>query len=33
MLYSPTAPRAEFDMTLFWSVLLLLALGLAIDDE
>ena len=28
MLYSPTAPRAEFDMTLFWSVLLLLALGL-----
>jgi cell division protein FtsW len=28
MLYSPTAPRAELDMTLFWSVVLLLALGL-----
>ena len=28
MLYSPAAPRAELDMTLFWSVALLLALGL-----
>ena len=28
MLYSPTAPRAELDMTLFWSVVLLLSLGL-----
>jgi cell division protein FtsW len=28
MLYSPGAPRAEFDQTLFWSVLLLLAIGL-----
>ena len=28
MLYSPTAPRAEIDMTLFWSVVLLLSLGL-----
>ena len=28
MLYSPTAPRAELDMTLFWSVALLLSLGL-----
>ena len=28
MLYSPAEPRAELDMTLFWSVALLLALGL-----
>ncbi len=28
MLYSPTSPRAELDMTLFWSVVLLLSLGL-----
>ncbi len=28
MLYSPAAPRAELDMTLFWSVVLLLSLGL-----
>ena len=28
MLYSPTAPRGELDMTLFWSVVLLLSLGL-----
>ena len=28
MLYSPTLPRAELDMTLFWSVVLLLSLGL-----
>ena len=28
MLYSPTAPRAELDMTIFWSVALLLSLGL-----
>ena len=28
MLYSPAAPRAELDMTLFWSVALLLSLGL-----
>ena len=28
MLYSPTAPRADLDMTLFWSVVLLLSLGL-----
>ena len=28
MLYSPTTPRAELDMTLFWSVALLLSLGL-----
>ncbi len=28
MLYSPATPRAELDMTLFWSVALLLALGL-----
>ena len=28
MLYNPTAPRAELDMTLFWSVALLLSLGL-----
>ena len=28
MLYSPTAPRAELDMSLFWSVVLLLSLGL-----
>ena len=28
MLYSPTAPRAELDLTLFWSVVLLLSLGL-----
>ncbi len=28
MLYSPTSPRAELDMTLFWSVVLLLAIGL-----
>ena len=27
MLYSPTTPRAELDMTLFWSVALLLSLG------
>ena len=28
MLYNPAAPRAELDMTLFWSVALLLSLGL-----
>ena len=28
MSYSPTAPRAELDMTLFWSVALLLSIGL-----
>ena len=28
MLYSPTAQRAELDLTLFWSVVLLLSLGL-----
>ena len=28
MLYSPAAPRSELDMTLFWSVVLLLSLGL-----
>jgi cell division protein FtsW len=28
MLYSPTAPRAELDLALFWSVVLLLAIGL-----
>lgn len=28
MFYSPTAPRAELDLTLFWSVVLLLSLGL-----
>ncbi len=28
MLYNPTLPRAELDMTLFWSVVLLLSLGL-----
>lgn len=28
MLYNSTAPRAELDMTLFWSVALLLSLGL-----
>ena len=28
MLYSPAAPRAEFDLAIFWSVLLLLAVGL-----
>ena len=28
MLYSPTMPRAELDITLFWSVVLLLSLGL-----
>ena len=28
MLYNPTAARAELDMTLFWSVALLLSLGL-----
>ena len=28
MLYSPAAPRAELDLTLFWSVALLLAIGL-----
>ncbi len=28
MLYSPTTPRAELDITLFWSVVLLLSLGL-----
>ena len=28
MLYSPAAPRAELDLTLFWSVVLLLSLGL-----
>jgi cell division protein FtsW len=28
MLYNPTAPRAEIDLSLFWSVLLLLCLGL-----
>ena len=28
MLYSPTAPRGELDMTLLWSVVLLLSLGL-----
>ncbi len=28
MLYSPAAPRAEIDLTLFWSVVLLLAIGL-----
>ena len=28
MLYSPASPRAELDMTLFWSVVLLLSLGL-----
>ena len=28
MLYSPAAPRAELDLALFWSVVLLLAIGL-----
>ncbi len=28
MLYSPAAPRAELDLSIFWSVLLLLAVGL-----
>ena len=28
MLYSPTAPRADVDLALFWSVTLLLAIGL-----
>ena len=28
MLYSPASPRAEMDLSLFWSVVLLLALGL-----
>jgi len=28
MLYSPSAPRPELDMTLFWSVVLLLSIGL-----
>ena len=28
MLYSPAAPRAELDLAIFWSVLLLLAVGL-----
>ncbi len=28
MLYNPSAPRAELDLTLFWSVVLLLAIGL-----
>ena len=28
MLYSPTAPRADVDLALFWSVILLLAIGL-----
>ncbi len=28
MLYNPAAPRAELDMTLFWSVALLMSLGL-----
>ncbi len=28
MLYSPAAPRAELDLTLFWSVALLLSIGL-----
>jgi cell division protein FtsW len=28
MLYSPNAPRAELDLSLFWSVVLLLAIGL-----
>ena len=28
MLYSPAAPRAELDLAIFWSVLLLLAIGL-----
>jgi cell division protein FtsW len=28
MLYSPTAPRAELDLSLFWSVVLLLSIGL-----
>lgn len=28
MLYSPAAPRAELDLSIFWSVLILLAIGL-----
>ncbi|HEX9391066.1 MAG TPA: putative lipid II flippase FtsW [Usitatibacteraceae bacterium] len=28
MLYNPSAPRAELDLSLFWSVVLLLAIGL-----
>jgi cell division protein FtsW len=28
MLYSPTAPRAELDLSIFWSVMILLAIGL-----
>lgn len=28
MLYSPAAPRAELDLSIFWSVLILLAVGL-----
>lgn len=28
MLYSPTAPRAQLDLSIFWSVLLLLSIGL-----
>ena len=28
MLYSPTAPRAELDLSIFWSVMILLAVGL-----
>ncbi len=28
MLYSPVAPRAELDLSIFWSVLILLAVGL-----
>ena len=28
MLYSPTANRAEIDLSLFWSVVLLLSIGL-----
>ena len=28
MLYNPSAPRAQLDLSLFWSVILLLAIGL-----
>jgi cell division protein FtsW len=28
MLYNPTAPRAELDLSIFWSALLLLSIGL-----
>jgi cell division protein FtsW len=28
MLYSPTAPRAELDLSIFWSVMILLSVGL-----